>query len=308
MRTFHRPLAVVALATAGLVGACVKDPTSVPPAHQRRPMTPLMPAARTIQLSSELALSYVDVGDPRATDVLVLLPGLSDSWRSYQRVLPYLPATIRTIAISQRGHGDSDKPPAGYSVSDYAADLGLLLDALALPRVVIAGHSSASLVARRFAHDHPTQVAGLILEGSFVSLGAHAAAAGAMFSSLQDPVTREFVRDFAGGTFARPVPDAFVDAMVEESLKVPARVWRETFASLLEFDDSTELASLRVPTLIVGGDRDAIIDREATATLARSIPSSSLLIFEEVGHTPHWEDPQRFARDVVAFVERCARR
>ncbi|MBL0171062.1 MAG: alpha/beta hydrolase [Gemmatimonadaceae bacterium] len=93
--------------------------------------------------------------------------------------------------------------------------------------------------------------------------------------------------------------------MIEESLKVPARVWRETFASLLESNDSAELAALRMPTLLVWGDRDTIIDREATEFLARSIPSSSLLVFEGVGHTPHWEDPERFSRGVVAFVEQC---
>ncbi|MBL0171061.1 MAG: alpha/beta fold hydrolase [Gemmatimonadaceae bacterium] len=166
---------------------------------------PIMPAPRKIKLTSQLTLSYVDVGDPRARDVLVLIPGLSDSWRSYERVLPLLPASIRTIAISPRGHGDSDKPQTNYAVHDYAKDLGLLVDALALPKVVVAGHSSASLVARRFALDHAERVAGVILEGSFVRLGDHAASVGAAFAALKDPVARDFVRDFVGETFARPI-------------------------------------------------------------------------------------------------------
>jgi pimeloyl-ACP methyl ester carboxylesterase len=300
----------------------VKGIRLAPPAHDRtaqprfavardqdrRPVPPIMPAPRTIQLSPQLALSYVDVGDRRATEVVVLVPGLSDSWRSYERVLPHLPASIRAIAISPRGHGDSDKPQTNYAVRDYAADLRLLFDALALPRAVVAGHSSASLVARRFALDHPERVAGLVLEGSFVKVGDHAAAVGAGLAALKDPIAREFVGEFVRGTFVRPVPGAYVEAMIEESLKVPARVWRETFASMLAFNDSAELAALRVPALIVWGDRDAIIDREATETLARSIRSSSLVTFEGVGHTPHWEDPERFAREVAAFVEHCARR
>ena len=269
-------------------------------------MTPIMPAPRKIQISTHLTLSYVDVGDPRARDVVVLLPGLSDSWRSYERVLPYLPASIRTVAISQRGHGDSDKPHTNYSVRDYAADLSLFFDALELPRAVVAGHSSASLVARCFALDHAERVVGLILEGSFIELGHHAAAVGAELSALKDPIAREFVRAFVDGTFVRPVPRDYLDAMIEESLKAPARVWRETFASVLDFNDANELAALRMPTLIMWGDRDAIIDREATETLARSIPNSSLLAFEGVGHTPHWEDPERFARGIVTFVEHCA--
>lgn len=268
----------------------------------------MTPAPRRIQLATQLTLSYVDVGDPLAKDVVVLLPGLGDSWRSYELVLSRLPASIRTIAVSQRGHGDSDKPEAGYSARDHAADLSLLFDALALPRAVVAGHSSASLVARRFALDDAERVAGLVLEASFVERRDRAAAVAPQFAALEDPMPRELVRDFLGGTFARPLPEAFLDATIDENTKAPARVWRETIASLVEHDDSAELAALRAPTLIVWGDGDAIVDREATETLARAIRSSRLLAYEGVGHTPHWEDPARFARDIVAFVAECARR
>lgn len=259
------------------------------------------PTPGKVMLATHVSLAYVDVG-PRSTDVLVLLPGLSDSWRSYELVLPHLPTTFRTIAVSQRGHGDSDKPEKGYTVRDFAADLKALLDALAIPKAVIAGHSSASIVARRFALDHPERIAGLVLEGSFVKLGEGAAQFGARVASLEDPISREFTRDFVSATFGRPVAKEFVDAMIEESLKAPARVWRETFASLLDYDDSAEAAKLEVRTLVIWGDKDAIIDRTATDALARSIRDSKLVVYEGIGHTPHWEDPVRFAHDVAAFV------
>src|SRR5687768_12904101 len=116
------------------------------------------PVEKTVSLATKLRLSYVDAGDPESKDVIVLLPGLSDSWRSWETVLPHFPVSLRVLAISQRGHGDSDKPDAAYSVRDYAADLGALLDALSLDSVIVAGHSSASLVARRFALDHRERV------------------------------------------------------------------------------------------------------------------------------------------------------
>lgn len=260
------------------------------------------PTPGKVSLATHVSLAYVDVG-PRSSDVLVLLPGLSDSWRSYELVLAHLPSTFRTIAVSQRGHGDSDKPEKGYTVRDFAADLNALLDALAIRRAVIAGHSSASIVARRVALDHPEKIAGLVLEGSFVKLGEAAAQVGARLASLEDPIPRELARDFASATFGRPVSTEFVDAMIEESLKAPARVWRETFASLLDYDDAAEVAELDVTTLVVWGDRDAIIDRAATDALAGSIRDSTLVVYEGIGHTPHWEDPARFAHDIAAFVE-----
>jgi non-heme chloroperoxidase len=265
-----------------------------------------MIAPTKVALSTRVALSLVDVGDRGSTDVLVLLPGLSDSWRSYEAVLPHLPGSIRTVAVSLRGHGESDKPPTGYSMGDFEGDLRELLDVLAVRRAVVAGHSSASLVARRFALDHPDRVAGLVLEGSFVKLPGVPEELKATFAALTDPIPRKFVRDFTTGTFVRTPSAGFVDAMVDESLKVPARVWRETFASLLDYDDSGELANLDTPTLIAWGERDAIIDRAATDGLVRAIRSSTLISYEGVGHTPHWEVPERFARDVSAFVVDCA--
>lgn len=259
-----------------------------------------------LELGNRVSLSYADLG-PRSSDALVLLPGLSDSWRSYELVLPHLPATFRTIAVSQRGHGDSDKPEKGYAVRDFAADLGALLAALEVEAVVIAAHSSASIVARRVALDHPATIVGLVLEGSFLELGEGAARVRARLDALEDPVPREFARDFASAAFVRPVAKAFVDAMIEESLKAPARVWRETFVSLLTYDDAAEIADLDVATLVIWGDRDAIVDRASTETLARSIRNSKLVVYEGIGHTPHWEDPPRFARDVASFVEACGR-
>jgi alpha-beta hydrolase superfamily lysophospholipase len=53
---------------------------------------------------------------------VILLHGITDSWRSFEPVLPHLPASIRAFALSQRGHGDSERPAAGYHPRDFAAD------------------------------------------------------------------------------------------------------------------------------------------------------------------------------------------
>lgn len=293
----HRSLIiVVALSTV----ACANETPAV--AHRESTDTRVPPNPVTVKLGTHVSLEYVDVG-ARSSDALILLPGLSDSWRSYELVLPHLPSTFRTIAVSQRGHGNSDKPENGYTVRDFAADLNALLDALAIRRAVIAGHSSASIVARRFALDHPEKVAGLVLEGTFVRLGEGAVTFAAKLAALEDPISQAFARDLMSPTFGRAVSKEFVDAMIEESLKAPARVWRQTFASLLDYDDSAEVATLDVPTLVIWGDKDAIIDRAATEALVRVIRDSKLVVYEGIGHSPHWEDPARFAHDVAAFVQ-----
>jgi pimeloyl-ACP methyl ester carboxylesterase len=168
---------------------------------------------------------------------------------------------------------------------------------------VVAGHSSASLVARRFALDHPDKVSGLVLEASFVKVDLGATELGARLARLEDPIPSSFVREFASATSGRPVSAEFVDAMINESLKVPARVWRQTMSSVLDYDDSSELGKLNTRTLVLWGENDGIVDQAATDELLTSIPRSRLIAYEGIGHTPHWEDPARFARDVTAFIE-----
>ena len=89
-----------------------------------------------------------------------------------------------------------------------------------------------------------------------------------------------------------------------ELLKVPAYVWREMFAGLLNYDDLAELGRINAPTLLVWGGADALVARDMQDQLARLITACELLVYPGVGHTPRWEDPSRFASDVVAFAER----
>ncbi len=83
----------------------------------------------TVTLESGLRLSYAEHG-AESGPVALLLPGPTDSWRSYEPVIDRLTPQIRAIALSQRGHGDSDKPEGGYQTGDFAADVVQFLDAL----------------------------------------------------------------------------------------------------------------------------------------------------------------------------------
>ena len=260
-----------------------------------------MPA---VTLASGLRLSYADQG-AAADPALVLLPGPTDSWRSYQPVLDRLPRELRTVSVSQRGHGDSDKPDDGYRVEDFAADVAPLLDACGIERAVLAGHSGSCLVARRVAIDHPDRVAGLVLEASPTTLRDDARLldfVDGVVSKLEDPIGLDVARSFIADTSAAGIDPGLADLLVAELLEVPARVWRGTFSGLLRYDDTRELGRIEAPTLLVWGDADGFVSREMQEQLRRSIPAARLLVYEGAGHTPRWEDPARFSRDLAAFV------
>jgi len=267
-----------------------------------------MPIVRSIRLSADVTLPYVEHGDPNGIPLL-LLHGVTDSWRSFESVLPLLPGSIRAIAPTQRGHGNASRPRDGYTFAALAADVAALLDALRIPAAFVCGHSMGSGVAQRFAADHPKRVLGLVLVGSFHDLRKSAAARelwDASISTLEDPVDPGFVRGFQESTLARPIPQAFLDAAIEESLQVPARVWRAAFEGFLHDDVADRIGSIEAPTQIVWGALDALCSRDDQQALLAAIPRSRLTIYAEAGHSPHWEEPERFARDLAAFVTRSA--
>src|SRR5215467_8062025 len=182
-----------------------------------------------VSLASGLTLSYAAQGGGSDPAVL-LLHGPTDSWRSYQTVLELLPPDIRAVAVSQRGHGESDKPDAGYGVEDFAVDVIPLLDALGIEQAVVAGHSGSCLVARRVALNHPDRVSGLILEASPTTLRDDPqmlAFVQSVVSNLSDPISRDFARSFTAETSSESVAPHLVDLLADEVLKVPARVWKQ---------------------------------------------------------------------------------
>ena len=263
------------------------------------------PTIKSVELPNRVKLPYVEQGDPSGIPV-VLLHGVTDSWRSFEPVLPRLPESIHAFAVTQRGHGDADRPESGYRPRDFAADLAAFMDALDHGQAVIVGHSMGSYAAQRFAMDHPGRTLGLVLVGSFTNWRDNPAVAEyweEALSTLEDPIDPEFIREFQESPLMEP---AFLETVVREALKVPARVWREAWRALMDTDHSGELGKIEAPTLIVWNDQDELIPRSEQDALAAAIASSRLEVYPGVGHGLHWDAPERFANDLEVFVENVA--
>jgi len=259
---------------------------------------------KSVELPNRATLQYVEQGRRGGLPV-VLLHGITDSWRSFEPVLPHLPDSLHAFALTQRGHGDSSRPASGYRLEDFAGDVESFMDAVGLESAMLVGHSMGTAVAQRFAIARPERVRGLVLLGAFATLRGNAPVQelwDTMVSTLADPIDREFVLDFQRSTVAREIPTEFLAAVVEESLKVPARVWRDAFAALVEADLTPLLGRIAAPTLLLWGDADVIADAAQQARLAEGIAGAELRVYSGGGHAVHWETPGRVAAEVAAFV------
>ncbi len=270
--------------------------------------TPTPITAQVADLADGTRIPFVRhgaVGGPAA----FLLHGLSDSWRSYREVLPLLPDDIDAVAPTFRGHGDADRPPAGYSLAGLAGDVVEVLDRLGIERTLVVGHSLGASVALRVATDHPGRVSGLVLAAAFATPGANPGAleVAEIADAMSDPVDPGFVAEFQRSTVARPVADSFLDDAIAESCKLPARVWQETIRGYLADEPLDLAAGVTVPTLLVWGDADAFVPRADQDALLGAIDGAELTVYEGTGHALFWEEPARFADDVGRFVAAVAR-
>ncbi len=253
----------------------------------------------------DLAVSHW--GDPGAPP-LVLLHGIGSRAESWLPVADALGQRFRAFALDLRGHGLSAQPDAGYLLPDYAADLDAALDALALDRPLVMGHSLGALVALTWAADAPGRASRIVAE---------------------DPPLRtrpEIVPAFEGWQRlnAAPVPDVaawyaseFPSWTPEECLRraeaicsvhpgvfaeLRAEAEQNLAAGRVERIDS--LAGIAAPTLVLRGDPDlgSMTAVDDAARLAGLVPGARLAEVRGAGHNLHREQPERFVEEVVAFL------
>ncbi|HZI30646.1 MAG TPA: alpha/beta fold hydrolase [Gemmatimonadaceae bacterium] len=288
-----RALATIAVATAPLHAQQL-------PSHHKANAEPVR--VQRVRLSTGVELEVAERGRPDGQPV-VFLHGFSDSRFSYSLLVPHLPEEIRAIVVTMRGHGESDKPACCFRISDFAADAIALLDALGIRQATLVGHSLGSFVVQRAAANHPDRIARLVLVGSgYATHTQPVAGLRSEAATLADPIPLEFARDFQQSSIAITVPPAFFQQVVAESRKVPARIWRAVLDDLVQNDAPVNHAKFGVATLIISGKRDAFWGPEHYDSLARAIPGARLLVYEKSGHAPNWEEPERVARDITAFV------
>ncbi len=256
-----------------------------------------------VQLETGVKLHYAERGKTDG-EVIIFLHGYTDSWYSFNVVLSLLSTEYHAYSLTQRGHGDSEKPDH-YGVNDFAADVESFMNKLGIEKATIVGHSMGSFIAQRVAIDYVDRVTRLVLIGSAPSAANNE---GIMqfreiVDTVEDPIDRKFVYEFQSSTLHNPMPNEFLEIVVSESMKVPARVWKEALAGLSKIDHSDQLRQISVPTLIVWGDHDDFFTLEEQETIASRILNSTFNLCRETGHGLHWEKPQEFVNDLEKFMQ-----
>lgn len=260
---------------------------------------------RTSTLRNGIALPFAETGRPGGAVPVVLVHAFVESWRFFEPVLRSLPPSIHAVVPTQRGHQSVKGNPASYRIEDFASDVVDLMDIIGIARAVLVGASSGGLVAQVVARHQPQRVAGLVLISSPVTLGdkPEVMAMRDEIMALTDPIDPYFVEQFVRGTSPDGIAEGLVARLVDESLAIPAKVWRASFLGLLQAEVVEAMAHIHVPTLLLYGSRDAIV-RDDQQVLLDQMPDAEILVYDGLGHGPHLTHPERVAKDLAAFVHR----
>ena len=255
-----------------------------------------------VALPTGVTVPVTSQGD-RDGPVVLLLHAWCESVRSFDRLVPRVPPSLRVVAFDQRGHGAASSPNNGYGLKDYAADVVAVLDHLGIDEATLLGTSSGGYVAQQVARANPDRVSGLVLVGSPGSLRTRPPFADDV-EQLREPLDPAWVR--ASLTwfplYAR-VPEWFVEDRVQDALKVPVAVWQKALQGLMSAEPPTLRRRLRGPGLVIWGAHDRFLSRESQESLVRAIDDAQLVVYNDTGHLVLWEQPVRVAHDATKFIE-----
>jgi non-heme chloroperoxidase len=267
----------------------------------------------TVRGGAGLPLNVLEWGNARGPSVL-FIHGWSQSYLCWQKQYDSaLAEHFRLVAFDLRGHGLSGAPndPDCYNNSVlWAADVQAIIETLHLGRTVLVGWSYGSFVIADYLAVHGADaVAGINLVGGAVRFGEQAigtyigAGSAEPFPRAVSPdlnVSIDAMREFIAGCFAVKLSREDYERVLCFNMLTRADVRAALMARPLEADSA--LRAFKGPLLVSHGRLDTIV-LPATAELIKALcPQAQLSWYDQAGHGPFIEAPQRFNDELAEFV------
>jgi pimeloyl-ACP methyl ester carboxylesterase len=258
-----------------------------------------------------LRLHYQDFGTA-GKPVMVCVHGGAANGHWFDFVAAGFTPDHHVLALDQRGHGDSAwaEPPA-YSYHDYAADLDQVAAKLDLRDFTLVGHSMGGMVAMVYASTYPGRMARLVIVDTSINLSEERLSAmrgvgsreGSSYASREDLVARYKLRP---GNSLAPL-DVQRRIAGHSARQFPDGGWRHKFdrrvyALREQMDGMPCWDRIRVPALLVRGDRSPRITPEILAAVQARAPQVELATVADADHHVTLDNPTGFVEAVRPFL------
>jgi 3-oxoadipate enol-lactonase len=242
---------------------------------------------------------------PGDASIIMLAHGLAADLTMWDRnVEGLLEGGYRVLRYDARGHGDSDSVGLGCSVADLARDAIALLDKLKVERVHFCGLSMGGLVAQYLAAQYGSRLYSVVLCNTM-----HRQLAARAWQARMDEVREHGVDAIVEGTLARWLTSNFLlrEVALCESLRAMIRRttpqgYIECGCAVRDADQTSYLANITVPALVITGSEDLASTPKVSADLHALVRGSRMKIIEGVSHISNIERPDEFNRTLLSFV------
>lgn len=224
----------------------------------------------------------------------------------------------RIITFDARGSGESeDLPP--YTHAQWVADIDAIRDHLGLESIVMAGGSYGGFLAMEYTLAHPDRVDALILRDTAANTDYDHLAVDRARTTDRVVIDEWTISRIGTGHFAdnteferywRGILPLYDHSYDPEATERKAQATTYHYAThnaafgvnMPQYDLTARLSEIGCPTLVVVGRHDWRTPIQASAVIADGIPNAELVVFEESGHSPQLEEPEKFQRVVREFL------
>ncbi|GAA3410228.1 alpha/beta fold hydrolase [Paenibacillus hodogayensis] len=278
---------------------------------------------KTLKINGVL-LHVEDQGEGPAIVTLHGGPGLGSRHGDASTFGTFAAEGYRVVSYDQRGNGESEGAEP-YSHEQFNADTEALRVELGLDKIVIAGGSYGGYLALEYALRYPDRVAGIVLRDTAASNKYRNTAHDRAMKSGLPGITEEMLNRLFNGEarsdedfremYAAILPLYWVEFTQRDlddhlnSIRFRHETHNWAFSrNQPSFNIVDRLKTIQAPTLVLCGRHDWITPLEASEEIAREIPNSRLVVFENSGHSPQKEEREKFLAEVRGFLHEVAPR
>jgi pimeloyl-ACP methyl ester carboxylesterase len=262
-----------------------------------------------------LSVNYVDLGSGDREPV-VFVHGLGGQWQNWLENLPRVAQERRVIALDLPGFGLTPMPPHPITIPGYGRFVDSFCRALGLDEVALVGNSMGGYITAEIAIQFSARVSRLVLVSAagvssadvvqtpILTAGRAATALTAYGSARQrELAARPLARHMTLALVARHPRLLKADFAYEGFYKGAGKPgFTAALRACLNYDFRHRLPDVRVPTLIVWGEKDAIIPARDANEFERLIADSRKVVMRDTGHVPMAERPKAFDDVLLGFL------
>lgn len=235
---------------------------------------------------------------------LVLVPGLAGGFELLGPLAKLLSRNHRVISYQLRGEDDCFALRRPFDLDDLVGDLAEFLDWHCLERPSLMGVSFGGVLALEFAAKNPSRISKLIVQGTGARFegGLMQQVAGTVLSRFPLPADSPFINQFFNLLFGGKPQGPVFEFVTRQCWQTDQSMMAHRFRLAEQFNLGKRLQRIRMPSLILTGERDLLVSEKSLKALEDGLPNSRSVRLPDCGHLAFVTQPERVAAEVRHFL------